>query len=246
MASVFSELYADFIDTAKVYQEKLDVTPISFMRRYTRAIQEFQRDTEYVQAIVDITKNPAPPYFVLPRSVLRVIEVRDSNMRPLVLNEYLQWSRNIEIQRNNTYETPVDYDLRLPYTERSSLSTVYNREVTFQGLDVHDSIRVYYIPDIAAFTAPEPTPDFNDIWQAWFPIETNFEGMFTTRRLRPELAPFEEMFLNKSLALYIRSLGNSNYRVFEDSYKEGLENAILLKPTLFSEAVTDYFLAPYS
>lgn len=247
MASLFAEIYADFRDTAKVYMEKLDVTPISFMRRYTRAIQEFQRDTEYVESIVDIDRNPQPPYFVLPRTAIRVLEVRDSNMRPLLLNSYLQWSRNLEIQGNNTYETPVDYDYRLgQYVQRTALSTVYNREITFQGIEQHNRIRVYYIPDLPAFTAPETPSDMNDIWAPWFPIETNFETQFTTRRLRPELAPFEQAFLDKALGMYIRSLGNSNYRVFEESYKMELQNALMLKPTYMKEAVADYFLAPYS
>jgi hypothetical protein len=247
MASLFAELYADFIDSAKVYQEKLDVTPISFMRRYTRAIQQFQRDTEYVEAIVDIAKAATPPYFILPRTAIRVLEVRDMNSRPILLNSYLQISRNLEIQGNRTYETPIDYDTRLQqYTQATALGTVYNREINFQDAANHSTIRVYYVPDLPAFTAPEAVPDLNDIWAAWFPIETNFEAMFTTRRLHPAIAPFEEAFLDKALALYIRSLGNANYRVYEEAYKEEVQNAIILKPTYFKEAVADYFIAPYS
>lgn len=246
MGSIFAEVYADFIDTAKVYQEKLDITPISFMRRFTRAIQEFQRDTEYVQAIVDIAKAASPPWFVLPRNCIRIIEVMDSGNRPIMINDFEQYIRNTEIQKNNTYETPVDFDLRLPYTQRTALGTVYNREVGFQDSANHNTIRVYYIPDIPAFTAPEPTPDLNDIWAAWFPIETNFETMFTTMRVRPELAPFEQAFLERALGEYIRSLGNSNYRVFEERYREEVANAKFIKPTLFKGGVSDYFLAPYS
>lgn len=246
MASIFSELYSDFRDMAKVYQEKLDVTAISFMRRFSRAIQEFQRDTEYVEAMVRVTRSATPPYFVLPPNTIRVIEVRDSNNRPMIMNDYLQWSRNLEIQKNNTYETPVDDDWRLPYTERTALGTVWNREYSFQNLLDHPFIDVYYIPDLPAFTAPSAVPTIFDLWASWFPIDVNFETQFSTTRLRPELAPFEQALLEKALSLYIRSLGNANYQVYENFYRMEVENAKLIKPTLWKHGVSDYFLAPYS
>lgn len=246
MASIFSELYSDFLDDVKVYPEKLDVTAISFMRRFTRAVQEFQRDTEYIEAIVKIDKNPQRPYFILPRIAIRVLEIRDSTGRPILLNEYLQWSRNTEIQRSGYFETPIDDDYRVPYYRRTALATIYDREIAFQGMEEHDFIHVYYIPDLPAFTAPEATPDMNDIWQEWYPLDDNFMDMFTTKRLRPELSFFERAFLDKTIAMYIRSLGNINYRVYEERYKEEVANAIAIKPTYWKSAVTDYFLAPYS
>ena len=45
MASTFLELYSDFQDEVKLYTEKLDVTELSFMRRFTKGIQAFQQET---------------------------------------------------------------------------------------------------------------------------------------------------------------------------------------------------------
>ena len=248
MASTFYELFSDFQDIARAYTEKLTVTELNFMRLFTKGQQEFQRRTEYVEKIMQINKQPNPPFFTMPFDALRIVEVRDPDNKKLLLQDFVQLYGNVDMAPFGKTRTPTFHD-RLKPENPTPLVGMWDREMaTFPNVDV-DYIVVHYIPDLPAITAPANpvTPTIFDVWAAWFPFDSaNFDTLFRTARLTPVLAPFEQAFLEYAVAQYIRSQGSQNYRVFEQTFEKAVQEAILNKPSYWKSGFRDYHMAPYS
>jgi hypothetical protein len=256
MASTFAELYGDYQDTAKVYTEKLDVTPVTFMRQLTRGMQIFQRETEYVERVVVLSKAAGEPFWVVPQDMLRAVELREyinDETRPLIFQSYPQLSRNIEVNRSLHNNVPTTHDLRGTnqagrggWTSETKRASIYGREIYMYPGYSGTLIDLYYIPDILAFTQPANPVTAADQWAAWFPIETNFNPLFITARITPSLAPYESAFVDFALASFIKSKGSPNYQIYEQSFYQHIERAKLNKPQYYRQGAADYFLAPYS
>jgi len=246
--STFAELFSDFQDQAKEYAEKLDVTELSFMRMLTRGMQRFQRETELLYgARVLITKQATgPPWFILPNDIFRPIAVYDSDDRELLLNTYVQYDRNINKYQANWggyRETPNDYDIRI-YPDKEStptrLCTTYNNELLFYPDNDDQEFKLYYVPDVQAISSVSAQ------WAAWFPIDTNFIAQFIATGPHFLLAPYEDAFVKYALAEFIKGKRNPNYKVYMDDFKNEVLRAKEEKPYIGKEALTSYFLAPWS
>jgi len=261
MASTFAEIYSDFRDMVKVYTTKLDVTPLQFMRLYSKGMAEFQRDTEYLEAYVEIDKD-SNGNFAVPVDMLRLVEVRDKNDLDLLIQGYTQYRRNVEKTVDGYIETPTNYSIRLRgiynglqygnVSDTARMVTIWNRRLLIYP-DLGDTIlNVFYIPvihpissnsfqwsDYDATTNPTPTTK-------WYPIDTRFDTMFTTTGLHPTLAPFEGVFLNYAVSKYLESQGNQNYIVFEKAYEKDVKKAIEEKPSYYREGVASYHMSPWS
>jgi len=243
MASTFSELFSDFLMASTLYTEVLNVTELMFMRLYTRGIQRFQYKTEYMEAAAAITKNVVPPYWEIPAAALRVKELRDSNGNQLIQLDFNQWGRNFDKYSGGYLEVPTNYDIRLGHkTAASRFYTYHNRELYIHPAlaSTETTLNIWFIPDMHAISSNSTQ------WLAWFPYEVNFDGMFRNATLPPDLAPFEQLFLDYAIAEYVKSRGSMNYRVYEDSFKAGTKEAELLKPVKFHHGVCSYFMAPES
>ncbi len=251
MASTFAELYSDFLDSVKIYTEKLDETELMFMRRFTRGMQIFQRETEYIDMQATVLRQTVAPFFTMPFTALRIIEIRDASGRVMLLNETVQYGRNLDAGYYS--RTPHTFDLmQKPYSTPTRLVTNIGRELILQNDDpaTDTQISVYFIPDLPAFTQPDqpvPTPARPwEIWTAWYPIDTNFFTMFTTRRLVPQLRPYENAFTDYAIASYLKSVGSVNYRVYEESFYREIERSKMNKPLNAKEQGRDYTLALWS
>ena len=185
--------------------------------------------------------------------MIRPINILNAEDRPLLIQQYDQYSRNVEktvidvaaTSRSSDVaggflESPTDYDIPLPYTTPTPYVTIWARTITMFPDDSSATLTIYYIPDIQAISSVSPQ------WTSWFPHNTNFETLFNTTTVHASLSQFEEAFLYWALADYIRSKGSANYKVFQQSYKEEVAWAVLNKPTLFKEGRSSYFMAPYS
>ena len=267
MASTFAELYSDFKDSVKIYTEKMDVTELEFMRFLTRGMQVFQRDTEYIEAYAEITKGTDG--FFIPDDMIRPVVLKDINGYTLLQQNFKQYTRNLEKWTDGYLETPTDYSMRMQSYlaeqanlratndgmdySTSRLYSIYNREI-FMYPDYSDvTIYMWYIPDVHAIsinssqwsTWDSTTKTFATPY-LWYPIDTQFTDMFTTRGINVLLAPFEEAFLDYAIAKFLKSQGSANYKVFEQSFKETEQWAKENKPQKFHEGVGEYMFAPYS
>jgi hypothetical protein len=245
MPSTFAELYSDFTDSIKTYTEKLDVTPLSFMRLFTRAIQLFQRETMYIERYVVIPYNLVDQRFDTPTDMLLCVQVKDSDANTMIINEYTQFSRNEEKDYLGYVETPTDYSMRLPETAR--MVSVWQRVFYFypaypvDPTDATATLLVHYIPDMDAFSS-------NSIqWASWYPIDTNFDTQFRTAVLTASFAPYEYCFMQWAISAYLKSQGLLNHaKMFEQDFWADVERAKANKPVLFHEGVKSYMMAPYS
>ncbi len=261
MASTFAELFSDYQNAIKVYTEELDFTEIQFMRDFTRGMQKFQRETEYVQWAVWLNRD-ANGNFVLPQELLRIVEIRDDCGDIILGQEYNQFVRNVDKYTTGKLETPYDYTIRtdkkvlysspnllplavrnlpntLPQFKEQRMWAVYNRIIFIFPPYNGNVLLLRYIPDIHAFSSNSPQ------WTAWF-TGNQFENLFRTSRVVDELAPYEDSFTKYAIMEYIRSKGSVNYRVFENEFWAEVERAKINKPLYFQEGVREYFFAPYS
>lgn len=257
MSSSFAELYSDFQDKVKAYTEKLDITEFSFMRLYTRGMQTFQRETEYIEKTVDIQRGVPPdaPIFIVPDDMLRIVDVRGLTNTAcgvqeeiMLLQDYEQFIRNKDKWDGGYLETPTDYGMRIPYKRTVSagrgnqirLATIWQRElITFPEFE-GDTLTIWYIPDIHAIS------NLSSQWASWFPYDTNFLNQFRSTTLNPSIAQFEKAFLDYAVSEYIQSKGSANYKVFEANFNAAVVRAIETKPTLYREGTTSYMFAPWS
>jgi hypothetical protein len=261
MASTFKEVYSDFVDLVKVYVTKLDVTPLQFMRLYSKGMADFQRETELIEAYVEIDRD-VNGRFSIPIDMLRLIEARDAYRVDFLIQNYEQYRRNQEKSVDGFIETPRNYSIRLEgifrglrynnVRDTARMITMWNRQFLIFP-DLGDAIiHVYYIPEIHPISANSfqwsdydatnnPTPTTK-----WYPIDLRFETMFNTSGLHPTLSPYEQVFLDYAVAQYIQSQGNKNYIVYEKAYEKAVEKAKFNKQSYYREGAASYHMSPWS
>lgn len=237
MASTFRELYDDFRDSIKVYTEKLDVTEMLFMRYLTRGMQVFQRETEYMETWLTVTKD-SQDRFQVPNDSIHIVGVLDDSGNEMMLTDFQQFRRLLGLAENDYMETPVDYSMRLP-TEARVVST-WNRVFHFYPDYTKDSITVHYIPDMEAISRS------SNQWTAWFAADA-FETYFNTASLSPSFAPFEETFLDYALYRYFKTQGEIKHaQMYMQEFRAGIKRGTIEKPRYFREGRRPYQMAPYS
>lgn len=268
MASSFAELYSDYQDAIKLYTEKLDFTERMFMRQISRGMQKFQRETEYIERYVSILPN-ADTNFYVPDDLLRVVEMRDCNNNKILQHDFMQWARQVEKWPTGYLETPTDYILR---TENilspdaitdylrscacaSSMGTpqrvfaIWGRRIHIYPWDTFANLLLRYIPDIHAFSQSSiqwnTTDPTTGLPNGWFP-DNRFDNMFRTTVISPSLAPYEDAFVNYAIAQYVKAKGSANYKAYENDFWAEVERGKKNKPLYLAEAVSDYFMAPWS
>ena len=263
MASTFQEMYSDYIDQIKTYTQKLDVTEISFMRNFTRGIQQFQRKTDYIQKRLTVQPEVDRDVFVMPDDFRYAIEIKDVNSYTLIAQDFEQFSRTEEISVNGYNDTQMLFSERL--TEGTSqdrfLGVNSGRETNarmytmFNGIrsqemalerfnrDLDTEITIYYLPDIATFSYQAPE------WAVW-QGDTNFNTQFNTgtvgSNIHNLLAPFEDLFLTYAVMSYLKSRGHVNYKVFEQEFNAGVREAIINRPDYFENGQARYQMGAYT
>lgn len=243
-ASTFRELYDDFIDQVKRYTEKLDVTEAVFFRRLTKGMQEFQRDTEYLVLPTTLTVGADARYpngFGLPVDAIHVVEVRDKDDLPLFKMGYTQFMRKIDrFSDGGRYDEMVtdrQYRIRQSYEkgQKARTWTKLDRQILINPQTAADNIiKIVYVPDLHAYSELSPQ------WTAWNTDEQTFITNFNTNGFIEEITPYENAILAYAIADYIKSLGNINYQVYEQKYREGVARALDAKHTYFTGGYVDY------
>jgi hypothetical protein len=253
MSSTFAELYSDFQDAIKVYTPKFDVTEVSFMRMITRGIQVFQRETEIVQVIEDITRTPPNP-FAVPEYFRRLLQVRNSGDEEYMIVSWRQFLRHRdESPEGDPTNLTWNYGINLggyeqvTYNPQSvtvipkpmKVCSLYGRNLLIHPDSGEEKLTIWFIPDLQAFSV-------NSVfWQNWFPIDTNFDNLFRTARINPDLAPYEQCFVDYAVAQWLKSQGSINYQVYERSFWDEVQRAYLTKPVYTQEAKARYHSSPW-
>jgi len=225
MASTFREMYDYFKDHVKSYTQKSDITEHIFMLRISRAMVAAQRDTEVLWREIQINKgnntNFPDSYFV-PIDLLRPISIYDQDDLPIMLVGFVQQQRINDQQRmqGRYLETPVDYQYRIKHLYPTKQHITRTATFTQRRIDVlpiqpQDTfINVKYVCKLSPFSATA------NEWQPFFVSDTDFMDNFRNGTLGFELDQFEDAIVAHAIADYIQSVGNINYRVYEQKYRE--------------------------
>ena len=260
MASLFSELYTDFKEAIKTYTPKVDVDDLSFMRRLTRGMQIFQRNTEYIEAYNEVPYNETDSCFYVPDDMRRCILLKDVNDYTLLLHGMEQFACDVEKYTRGYVDSPRRASIRLdrstqygtdnPYTRDTTISsmtknylrlaTIYGRKITIYPDNTDRLLYMWYIPDIHAISQNSTQ------WLEWFPYDTNFESMFTTSTLNPLLSPFEHGIMKFAVADYLQSQRAKNYLVYLNEFVADMQLALAKKPIYNKEMSSQYHFSPYS
>lgn len=250
MSSTFKELYDDFREGVKSYTAELDITKQGWMRLYTQAMRDFQKQTELIDKYVRIPIDTTDNVFYQPNDTIRILRVTDMDGLSLISNSFEQFVRNREVITNERYDYQRDnYTRRVIGTyriEKARLFTVYNRTILIHPTTREDGttdteIDVWYIPDL------EPYSSNSSQWTEWFPYDTNFDTYFNTSSVNPILSRFEDVFNTLTKADFLESRGAKEIADgFRKAYQISVEKAYLNKPRYFTEGTVDYRFAPFS
>lgn len=262
MASTFLELYSDFQDEVKLYTEKLDVTELSFMRRFTKGIQAFQQETEYVEFRDILNRHPDGTY-KLPYEYKRIVKIEavgDERIQ-FEMGSFLQLNDSIERNNSGFIEKRPNVEINRRYSEQRTIEYgLHGREFYFDTrLPETMRLRIFYIPDLSPlsmsstlWTTPDDTTVTPTLFRNWFPTDQLIVDPVTTQqvsrllymmnntRVLSPLNLYEEAFLNYAIANYIRSKGSVNYQVYERQFDKAVELAKINKPEPFQNGVADY------
>ena len=259
MGSTYAELYADFREKVKSYTERIDVTPLSFMRILTQGMQDFQDKTDYMERAVEASIATAKPYYSLPVDCKDVVMINEMNSdgtegNIIVKQDLSQQYYNMQKNSKGYGSTPRNHDLEIRgssnfiinNTSRSKTYSLHNRNIIIEP-SYPDKIAIYYIVNFPAFTQPDNSVDdiFN-YWRDWYPIDTNFNSQFTTERVPVEFARFERAFLNFAVAEYLKKRSSQNFIYSETIYNKEVQYAKDTKPIRYNQGNVEYSISPYS
>lgn len=250
MASTIKELFDDFKFLTTTYTEKLPITEELFFRLLTRGIQEFQRETLYIERVADITLTTVngADVFLVPTDFWQPIELQDAAGYTLVSQEYTQYKRNQEHSTRGFLETPTDYSWRLGdrtnwpdgRKNMARMFTVFNGQIQIFPAAADTTLRMFYIPEIHAYSSISPQ------YTAWNASPAAFLNLFNTARINDKLSNYENAFVNYAVSTYIRAGGHPDYLVYEKYFHADIEKAKISKVVFTSESVLDYYFAPYA
>jgi hypothetical protein len=135
--SLLVEVYSDYKSEIKSYTQDIVPTPYMFVRDYSIAISEFQKETAYIEASVQIDKASDGKFYV-PKDYYRMLQVLTSEGKILDTKSPNQF--DYRYRKQVVYNT----DLGITYSNARDFYTVFNGEIV-TGQD-YDTLYVRYIP----------------------------------------------------------------------------------------------------
>ena len=261
MASSYMELYSDFRDDIKAYVQELDVTELSFMRRLTKGMQQFQQETEYVKLIEEVVANEHG-HFYLPYDIKRIIKIIWDGHEDVqfVPNGFTQLAENIA-RGDRKEEIRSNYLINKPYNTQVVLFSDYNGFLVFDTkIPADATLRVFCVPDISPISdsgwlwnIPDDTTVTPTIYKSWYPLNeiitvngkqtSRFSYMMETNQMPRSMSLYESNILDYAISGYIKSKGSVNYKVYEEKFYTGISRAKAHEVSYFSNGVADYNFA---
>lgn len=228
MASTFREMFDYFKDHIKTYTAQSDVTEHIFMLRISKAMVAVQRETEVLWRETQIALGNNvnnPNSYTVPADLERPITIYDQDDLPIVLTGYVQQKRIADqMRQNGAYlENPVDYQYRIRHLYGSKTAndritrtaSFTQRRIDILPLQSNDTfINVKYVCKLSPFSKTSTE------WSPFFTNDADFMDNFRNATLGFDLDKFEDAIVAHAIADHIQAVGNINYRVYEQKYRE--------------------------
>lgn len=258
--SAWIELYEDYRDKLKLYQEVPDITPVEFMRKYAWGLRMVQRSLGFVRNVKQcpaLSSSPdgtiydiaAPP---LGQDVDAILLVKDPYGAEVYPASYPYFQDTVEMAQVARNDFPRHYARFKPGTTPPQQNTpidgkienrIYwrlnRRTITvYPEVNPTADVTIYYIVDIPAFTQSAPT-----LWGAFFPLATNFEAAFT-QPVPPQFEPLEEAALYHAIYTQLQALRVPSWQEAKALYNEVLEMLRQNRPSDSVGNVSPYGILP--
>jgi len=245
--SAWIDLYEDYRDRLKLYQEVPDITPVEFMRKLSYSLRHVQSSTGYVRGLKTANSTSSsqdgtvysltgPPGDDV-ETLLLVLDPYKREIFP-AQPAYFQDTYEMSLVGKNDFPRhhaagkagtapPIPIlpgyggaiENRIYWQPDRTTITVYPEVPGGQP------IQIYYIVFIPAFSATATW-----LWNNFFPIDNNFMNGFTTA-MPAQFAPLEEAVLYHALFTQLQAQRNPSWQEVLGLYKQQIELLMRNRPT---------------
>lgn len=264
--STWKELYDDLLQELSMYQEDIKLTPQQGMRYLTKGMAEFQRLTNIAEATKTLTPTgnaalPTTPYN-LDSDILEMIEVIDSEGYTLLPVSFQQFNDIIERSKSgrigfneNTAHISRTRERPTSTLEEWSLSeergmmriyTVWNEQLfRYPAFTSDATLTLRYKPHYDQYSSASSQ------WSSWWVSETAFETNFATLKPPSQLLKWAASFVAFAAGQFLRSQNvmagqQPIWQQYDQEFRQYIEQALLLQPTMVHELSSPYNISPYS
>lgn len=245
--SAWIDMYEDYRDRLKLYQEVPDVSPVEFMRKYSYSLRYVQRLTGYIRGmktatalsssnlgtIYDLTGPPGDDV----ETLLLVWDPYNAEVFPAQA-PYFQDTYELSQRGHNDFPrhfatgkvgTVPPQSFAAPYVGNIENRMYWQPDrtqiVVYPEVPNAAPIRLYYIVAIPAFSATATW-----LWNNFFPIDTAFEPAFVTA-IPAVIEPLEESALYHALYTQLQAQRHPAWQELLGLFREQVELLNKNKPT---------------
>lgn len=264
--STWKELYDDMLQELSLYQEEVKITPYQGMRYLTKAMAEFQRLTNIAEASKTLTTvdpvTSTTAAYAVGDDILEIVEVIDNDGYTLLPVSYQQYNEIVDRSLAGSIgynETPAHFsrvrkrpavsDERWQLDEQRGMARIYTiwdeNLYRYPAVSNDTQLTMRYKPHFDQFSSASPQ------WLSWWSSETRFELNFATLKPPSSLLKFASAFVSYAVGQYLRSQNvlagqQPLWQQYDQEFRQYVEQAMMLQPTLVHELSSPYNISPYS
>lgn len=237
--SAWIDLYEDYRDRLKLYQETPDVTPVEFMRKYSYSLRYVQRLTGYVRAMKTATSISStqdgtiysltdPPGDDV-ETLLIVWDPYNREVFPAQSQHFQDTYELAQMQHNDFPRhqavgkpgTPPPASFVAPYVGNIENRMYWQPDrtqiIVYPEVPNAAPLRLYYIVSIPAFSSTASW-----LWNNFFPLDTQFEPAFLTA-IPVIFDPLEEAALYHALYTQLQAQRHPAWQEILGLFREQVE-----------------------
>jgi len=248
--TTWHEYYDDFEQKIRLYQQRLPMTEVSFMRLASEALQAAERRTVVVDNTKTISGTDGITFDLTTAGegydVLILQKVIDPYGAEIVPQSVSQKQDSMELAYYGLNEPPHRFSRGKVGTTIGTTSGYEHRIYDSNGSQIRvypalrpsDVLTIQYFVEIHKFSANSPQ------WAAFFPLNTAFGTAF-------ELAPplewqqLDDCMMAYCVMEYLINIGNPNFVVWQQRYEQALQTVKDNQQTFFTEGATPYTTTPH-
>lgn len=241
--ATWRELFEDFESDTLTTREKLVVTPRQFMRWAADGLSKAQRRCKIVDNLKTLTASGGS--YGIGDDVLEILMLVGADGMEILMTTQKQHQMIGDQEPLGLNEVPYNFSLKRnnPYLAN------WGPEARLAKLD--SDYRLHIMPDPATDVTMRYVMDFHRFsssssqWDAWFVSDDDFETLFATTGLAPEMAQYDEAIAAYVLMKYYRQIHNQDWVIAAQEWKDALATIQNNKQTFYYNGTAPYNMAPY-
>lgn len=238
----WSEYYDVFRDDVGLYIEKLNVTPMRYMKMVAACVRRVQALLKIVVKEKNILYDPGKGGYPLGDDVGAIIMVLDGNNNQLSSTGITQFQITIEESIGYRNEEPMAASMNriLPYIDNwgneARIYTVRDN-VLYVYPSYNDVLRIIYYIDYH-----DHSPSSSQ-WAGWY-VNGIFNADMMNTRPDQQYAQFDCAWKPYTLREYHRQIMSDLWKSYDAEYKSAIAMLEAQKPIINKEARSNYYPTP--